>query len=55
MDNITVGLLGIVTMVIGLFGWLLKKVMEENSKREADGLCQPSADYLSERYVPIRV
>lgn len=30
------GLLGIAVAVVGLFGWLLKYVMTENSKREAE-------------------
>lgn len=34
MDEVVVSLLGIVTTVVGLFGWLLKRVMDENSKRE---------------------
>lgn len=34
--ELLIGVFGIVTTVVGLFGWLLKYVMSENSKREAN-------------------
>jgi uncharacterized membrane-anchored protein YhcB (DUF1043 family) len=51
--QIILALISVVATVVGLFGWLLKKTMEENSKREAK--YQATLDKVIDKFDTLKV